>query len=223
MNPVGSVADFVSRLYSRFPRGWAGSPAKAPVFAALLTGMATAHANFYALVQFVGQQIYLQSTVGGFLDTWAADFFGTFLLRDSGEADASFLSRIRGGLLAPKNTRAAVARAAQISSGATPVIVEPWRGPDTFALGVDTFALGVAGAGRLGSLRMPYQAFVFLPGVSGSGATEGIALGVQPFALGAAQSGNYLQVGSQPSSVENILSAIDFVRPASVTVFVNFA
>lgn len=116
-----------------------------------------------------------------------------------------------------------MARAAQISSGATPVIVEPWRGPDTFALGVDTFALGVAGAGRLGSLRMPYQAFVFLPGVSGSGATEGIALGVQPVALGSTQSGNYLQVGSQPSSVENILGAIDLVRPASVTVFVNFA
>jgi hypothetical protein len=134
--------------------------------------MATAHANFYALVQFVGQQIYLQSAVGGFLDTWAADFFGTFLLRDSGEADASFLSRIRASLLAPKNTRAAVARAAQIASGQTPVIVEPWRGP-TPSLGVDTFALGVAGAGRLGSLRMPYQAFVFLPGVSGSGDGRG--------------------------------------------------
>ncbi len=223
MNPVGSVADFVSRLYSRFPRGWAGSPAKAPVFAALLTGMATAHANFYALVQFVGQQIYLQSAAGGFLDTWAADFFGTLLLRDSGEADVSFLSRIRSTLLAPKNTRAAVASAVQVASGQAPVIVEPWRGPDTFALGVDAFALGVAGSGRLGSLRTPYQAFVFLSGVSGSSSTGGIALGVQPFALGAAQSGNYLGDVIQSSSIGSILGAIDLVRPASVTVFVNFA
>lgn len=221
MNPIGSVADFVSRLRKRFPEGWAGNAVKAPIFAALLLGMATVHANFYALTQFVGQMVYLQSSTGGFLDTWAYDFFGTFLLRNPGEVDSSFLGRIKATIFAPTCTREAVIAAVENISGLTPVLVEPWRGPDTFALGVDTFALSVSGSGRLGSLTMPYQAFLYLPGVSGN--ASGMPLGVQPFALSSSASGNYLAETIQNVSIDNILSAVDRVRPIGTTVFVNFA
>lgn len=221
MNPVGSVSDFVSRLRGRFPRGWAGNAVKAPIFAALLLGMATAHANFYALTQFAGQMVYLQSSTGGWLDTWAYDFFGTFLLRNPGEIDASFLARIKSTLFAPTCTRESVITAVENISGLTPVLVEPWRGPDTFALGVDTFALGVSGSGRLGSLDMPYQAYLYLPGVSGN--ASGMPLGVQPFALSSTASGNYLGETVQDVSIDNILSTVNRVRPIGVTVFVNFA
>ena len=221
MNPIGSVADFISRIYKRFPSGWVGSPVNAPVFYALMTGLATAHANFYELVQFAGQMVYLQSSTGGWIDTWAYDFFGSFLLRNSGETDFSFINRMKSLLFAPTCTRDAIATAVQNISGLTPVLVEPWRGPDTFALNVDTFALGVAGAGRLGSLNLPFQAFVYLPGVSGQ--ESGMPLGVQPFALGVTGSGNYLESQSQNSTIEDLLSAINYVRPIGTTVFVNFA
>lgn len=221
MNPVGSVADFISRLYGRFPRGWVGSALKAPIFAALILGMATAHANFYALAQFAGQMVYLGSSTGGWVDTWAYDFFGVFLLRNPGEADLPYISRVKSSLFAPTCTRDAVITAIENASGLTPVLVEPWRGPDTFALNVDAFALGVPGVGRLGSTKMPYQAFVYLPGVSGR--ASGMPFGVQPFALGSTASGNYLGNTEQDFTITDILGAINRVRPVGVTVFVNFA
>lgn len=221
MNPIGSVADFVSRLRKRFPEGWAGNAVKAPIFAALLLGMATVHANFYALTQFVGQMVYLQSSTGGFLDTWAYDFFGATLLRNFGESDTSFLSRIRALLFVRTCTREAVISIVAEISGATPTLIEPWRGPDTFALGVDTFALGVAGAGRLGSLEMPYQAFLFVPSVSTN--ISGMALNVATMALNVSSSGNYLNDNvSGQISQEDVMNAVNLVRPIGVTVFADF-
>lgn len=221
MNPVGTVADFVARLRNRFPVGWAGSATKAPIFAALILGMATAHANFYALAQFAGQMIYVQSASGGWLDTWAYDFFGPYLLRNFGESGTSFLSRIKSLLFASTCTRDAVTGIVTKLTGVDPTLVEPWRGPDTFALGVDTFALGVAGEGRLGSTDMPFQAFLFIPSVASN--VGGMALDVNGMALDVSSSGNYLNDNASGlTSQKDVMNAVNLVRPIGVTVWADF-
>ena len=213
-NPVGSVADFVSRLRNRFPVGWAGSVLRAPVFSAVIFGMATVHANFYQLATFAGQMVYLQSSQGGWLDTWAYDFFGINLLRDPGESDGSFYNRVRVSLFRQTCTREAVTSIVTDLTGVVPTLIEPWRGLDTFALNETAFALN--GPGRLGALDKPFQALILVPGVASS--SGGLALNFSPL-----NADNYLGTDSSEAvSRDNILNAINLVRPAGVTVFVQF-
>lgn len=214
MNPIGSVADLVARLRGRFPAGWAGPASTAPVFAALILGMATAHADLYALAQFAGQMIYLQTAQGGWLDTWTYDFFGTTLLRNPGESDGAYFKRAQAALFRSTCTREAVISVVTDLTGAVPTLVEPWRGLDTFALDIDAFALN--GPGRLGALNRPYQAMLYVPGVSS--ATGGLALNISPL-----NAENYLGTDTSESDTrEDIFSALDLVRPIGVTLYVQF-
>ena len=177
---IGSVADMVSRLRAVMPVSWFpitapdAAVSATPILDALLSGVGQAWSFCYALTVFVRQQTRITTATGGFLEMICADLFGSVLKRGVGEVDAAFRSRIQANLLLPRATRSALAQTLSTLLSRAPSIFEPWRAADTGGYGGSLSAAAGGGGGygtpalALGSLSMPFQYLIAMPGTAGS-------------------------------------------------------
>ncbi len=164
---TGDILDMISRLKAVLPARW--FPDQTPILDAVLTGLASAWADLYALLAQVRLQSRIATTSGSFLDDASADFFGTTLQRHLLEPDAAFQTRITRELIRQRATRSAVVGVVSDLTGIVPVIFEAARTADTG--GYNTAALGYGVAGAWGSLALPFQVFITVARPP----TEGIA------------------------------------------------
>lgn len=130
---AGTQSDFLARIKSILPRWWGDDDT--PVLDGVLSAPSWALAFIYQLIGYVRLQTRLATATDGFLDLFAADFFGTALPRNPGEIDSAYRARIKASLFPPKNTRAALVQAIVQLTGIAPTIVEPQNPGDTSAFG----------------------------------------------------------------------------------------
>lgn len=161
MNPLALTTEQIQAyLVSKLPKGWFSSVATATgIIGAVLAGYAWAFGYVMGIAQFVALQIYLQTTSGGFLDLWAFDFLGTFVLRNEGEADISFRKRVSAYIFVPTVTKGAIVTLLSRLGFTTPVVREAFSPNDTAAFSA-TFYFGGGGNARFGSQGYPGQIFV---------------------------------------------------------------
>ncbi len=204
---AGTTADFAGRLRALLPSRW--FPDNAPVLTGLLTGLAQAFADLFALLSVVAAQTRLATASGVFLDLFAGDFFQFALLRRSGEQDGSYRARISRELLREKGTRAAVISVLTDLTGRAPVVFEPARPADTGGYGV---ALGYGAAGGYGSLEYPFQAFVtaFRPATTGVAGVAGYGVPLGGYGVGAVE---YAEL----STVEALVTDADIFAAVAAT------
>ena len=165
---VGDVADFVSRLRRVLPPRWFGD--RAPLTDALLGGFGVAWSAIYTLIGVVRAQARLLSSSGGFVDSFAQDFFGPALPRRSGEGDAGYIRRIGYALLRPRGTRSAMTTAMLQLTGQAAIVFEPARPSDTGGYRVGGVGYGVAGG--YGNLQLGYQSFLKVRRPHGAGIAQ---------------------------------------------------
>jgi len=219
VNPLSiTIAQIQSYLVSKLPKGWFSSVATSSgIIGAVLAGYAWAFGYVMEIAQFVALQIYLQTTSGGFLDLWAYDFFGTFVLRNVGESDVSFRNRVSAYILAPTVTKAAIVGILTRLGFTTPVVREAFSPLDTASFSGTSY-FGGGGNARFGSQSYPGQIFVEagLPSVStgGSVPTFGeVYYNTDPAYLTPAPSSNL--------SLANLYSVINFIRAAGILAWVK--
>lgn len=165
---TGDQPDLLKRLKALLPSNWFGdSPT---LVNATLQAYAYAGAFVFSLYVYAKQQTRITTATDGWLDMIAADFFGTGLIRPTGQSDMTYRSRILSNLLRERATHNAIVKALTDLTGRAPLVVELGRALDTGAYGY-LYGYGVRGA--YGSQWSgPYQAFVtaFRP-LAGSGYT----------------------------------------------------
>ncbi len=168
----GDQADMLARLRALLPNGWfSGS---SPVLDTVLSGLAWALAQVYALIAYARLQTRLATATDGFLDLIAFDFFGQTLPRKSQESDPSFRKRIQAQLLIEKGTRTGLIKSLTLLTGRAPLVFEPTRGQDTGYYDTPT-TMGYDVAGAYGEYDLNHQAFVIayrpttsgIPGIAG--------------------------------------------------------
>jgi len=174
----GDAADMARRMRQVLPRNWFGDTT--PVLNAALIGLGTAMASVYTLIQAVKQQSRLITASGSFIDSFAADFFGTSLLRWASEADGDYRIRVERALLCSRATRAAIGLALTELTGRTPTFFEPACTSDTG--GYTIGGCGYCVAGGWGNLNLPYQFFltVYRPQEAGIATLAGYGSGGIP-------------------------------------------
>jgi hypothetical protein len=144
-----------ARLRSALPPNW--FPDSAPVLTAVLQGFGAVFAAVYGLYLWALAQTRLATMTGWMIDIFALDFFGNWLARRPGEADAALRARIQLELWRERTTRHAVVKVLSDLVGHAPFVFEPAHPHDTGGYGI-AVAYGLAGG--FGSLELPYQFFV---------------------------------------------------------------
>lgn len=193
---TGDQNDFLARIRTLLPPWFASVT---PILDGLLTGLASALVPVYQLINYAALQMRLRTATDGWLDLIAADYLGPSFLRASGQSDSAFRNRILINILRERATRAAMMGVLIDLTGRTPSITEPMRPADVGGYSIGGVGYSTPGC-YYGSLDVPCWCFVRVLRPNGSG---GIA------------------VGSVPDS--DIYSAIESVRPAGVTVWVNIS
>jgi hypothetical protein len=162
---IGDQSNILGRLKALLPFRW--FPDSTPVLDALLSSAAWALSQVYSLIQYAKLQTRIATATDGFLDLISFDFFGNNLLRNLGELDAAFRTRILATLLRPKATRPGMIAVLTALTGRAPIIFEPARPLDTGAYGASICGYGAAGG--YGSLQLRAQAFIiaYRPAASG--------------------------------------------------------
>jgi hypothetical protein len=163
---TGDAQDCSSRVIATIPTRWFAD--SNPIRDAVINGAAYALALIYSILQYAKNQTRIATATDGFVDLISYDFFGSNLPRRTGEMDDPFRQRILSTLLREKATRKGMILALQTLTGRTPVVFEPARPAD--CIGYNAPSAGYSsGAGRYGSLKLPYQCFVtaFRPTTSG--------------------------------------------------------
>lgn len=157
---TGDQNDMVTRIKAVLPGRW--FPDLTPVLDALLSGLGQAAAWAYSLLGYAKTQTRIATATNGWLDLVAQDCFGTRLVRELGESDASLRARIFRELLRPRATRPALAKQIQDITGSPGWIFEPTRPSDTGCWGglLSYAGPGAAGVGGWGNLDLPFQTFV---------------------------------------------------------------
>jgi hypothetical protein len=162
---TGDLADIVSRLRAVLPKRWFGE--QIPNLSALLQCIATPWVWLYGTIDYVISQTRLITATEDWLDLIAHDYFGSQLVRISGETDVSYRARVQAALQREAATRSAVSSGLEALTGAWPIIFEPANCMDTGSYGVlsggsITVGTGLAYGlvGGWGSLNMPFQFFV---------------------------------------------------------------
>ena len=166
---IGTTADMAARIRAVLPAGWfpVSPPAPAssatPVLDGLLSALGAAWSFCFGLLCTTADQARLATATDAFLDMASQDFFGSFLPRQTGEADASFRARISAQLISQRGTRADASRAVEAVTTVVPFICEPQRALDcgaySSAMGARVaggFGYGVFGT-RYGSTEMRFQ------------------------------------------------------------------
>lgn len=220
---TGDKNDILSRLQSYLPRGWFGDWSEAPVVGALLAGTASVFAVTYTLVMFIWAQTRLATSSGGWIDLWAADFFGGNLPRKPNESDASYIARIQYTIFQQRATRPAMNRVLTQLTGRAPIIFEPNRPLDTGCLGANTGVNSFCGVARMGSIACTYSALItaFRPLVSGGSAGAAYCNAISISALNTPLSQSY--TGSLAAEISaatdaDIIAAINATRPVATNI-----
>ena len=203
---TGDVPDMLSRIKAALPTRW--FPDASPVLDAVLCGPAVAWSTLHTLLAFVRSQSRLATATGGFLDGFAADFFGGRLGRRSTETDDQYRPRVAAALLREHATRASLEAVLTDLTGRSPGIFEPARSADTGAYSGPALGYGVAGA--WGNLSMPFQVFVsaFRPPPAGITNVAGYGTG------GPLARASLAETGGQVSD-SDIYAAISSVMPTA--------
>ena len=211
---TGDKIDIATRLMSRMPPWF--SSASAGV-AAIFAGVASSFAQIYAMLAFVVAQMRMATTSGGFLDMFATDYFGTYVVRRIAQTDAAFLARIKALFFLQRNTRPGMIAALTILTGNAPKILELTNPGDTG--GYRTSVLFYGAAGAYGSALAPGQ--MFLTAYRPYGVSGAFIPGYRTAPAGYRAAGNYYgNVGGNGGVLDqDILDTINAVRPAGVTVW----
>lgn len=219
-SPTGGVDDIRARLRRLIPRTW--FPAIAPVFDAALHGVAWALNLAFDLIAFVKLQARLATATGGYLDFAARDFFGDGLQRFTGETDTAYRLRLRREVLRRRNTRQALKDVVRDLTGREPTLFEPFNTTDCGGWGTPALAYGVAGL--YGSENAPYEVWVKTTQPEGYGIPNRGGWGSEVGGWGV---GNFSFVGDDEitgaGQITDILAALEQVRAAGVTVYVEFS
>jgi hypothetical protein len=220
---TGDQSDIISRLRSYLPRGWFGDWSQAQNISALLSGIASVFAVLYTLIMFFKAQMRLGTSTGGWIDLWAADFFGGNLPRKPNESDASYIARIQYTIFQQKATRPAMIAVLTRLTGRTPIVFEPNRPLDTGCLGANTGVNSFCGVARMGSIAPIYGALitVYRPLVTGGSAGAAYCDAIQISALNAPTSQSYtgsLAAEVSAASDADIYAAINATRPVATNI-----
>ncbi|GAB3249238.1 hypothetical protein [Chitinimonas naiadis] len=218
---TGDQQDMLARLRAVLPTNWFGDTN--PIVTALLTGLASALAFCYSLLDYIRQQARLKTANEENLDIIAADFFGNGLIRKPDQTDSSYRNRIISNLFRDKATRTAIVRTLTDLTGRPPLIYEPRCPADTGAYSVPNSGYGVAGA--YGSLQMPYQALVVAYRPYGSGIPLIAGYGIPSGGYSSPSRAAYASIAQSITQIpdSDIYAAIDAVKPAGTIVWTRIS
>ncbi len=218
---TGTQSDVFARLKALLPR-WFGDTT--PILDAVLQGLAYAGSFVYSLWAYAKLQTRILTATDGWLDMIAADFFGTALLRQQNQSDASFRARIQINLIRERATRNGLIKVLTDLTGRAPTVVEPQRPADTGAYSAPNSGYGSAGA--YGSVLLPYQAFVtaYRPLSSGIPMIAGYGISTAAYST-PSQGGEYASQSMIQSQVQDsdIYAAIDSVKPVASTIWARIS
>ncbi|AJG19083.1 hypothetical protein [Cupriavidus basilensis] len=219
---TGDSDDILSRLKAYVPRGWFGGWAQAPIITAVLGGIASVLAVSYALIMFFWAQTRLQTSTGGWIDIWAADFLGGTLPRKPNELDSSYIARIQVAIFQKRATRPAMISVLTQLTGRAPIIFEPARPLDTGCFSAPT-SPGFFGVARFGSIACPFGALItaYRPLVAGgsAGAAYRNAAAWSAFSTPLSH-GSFGSLSEQTSVATDadILAAINATKPIATNI-----
>ncbi len=229
---TGDQTDAAARARGTLPGAWfpdtaAGAPSATPVLDGALAGPAWGWSWLYGLLGYVGDQHRIETSTDSNLDLIGGDYFGTGLLRRTGEADAAYRQRILANLLAPRGTRAAVIEVLTQLTGKPPTVFEPARPADTGAWGhiggPTVTGLGYNIAGGYGDLLLPAQFFVTVERPVGGGIAfaAGWNTGAAGWGVGSGpmEYASMAQIANEVTDAD-IYNAVNLSRPAGVTAWV---
>lgn len=167
MSTAETPAGFVGRLKSVLPPRWFADAT--PVLDGLLSGLGCVWTTIHTQLLAARSQVRLATAEGGFLDLFAADFFGRRFRRLAGQGDGGFRLAVARELVRERATRAGLVGALTDLTGFAPVVFEPSRPADTRAWGL---ASGYGVAGGWGSLALPFQCLVAARRPPGAGIVQ---------------------------------------------------
>lgn len=217
-------ADFEKRIKSTLPFRWFGDDSGNVVLNGVIAGLANGFAFISNLFDYAKLQTRIKTATDDWLDAISTDFFGTRLMRKTGQNDTSFRNRIIVNMFRERATRNAVKLVLEDLTGRTPVIFEPQRPLDTGAYGVSS-SLGYGLAGGYGSLLLDYQAFVTAYRPSGSGIPLVAGYGVSVGAYGTPSLIEYGSLDMITGAVTDaeIYEAVASVAPAGTILWTNIS
>ncbi len=203
---TGDTQDIYSRITQLLPSKWFGDMTvtdptvpvipNAPIIGGLVWSLASVLSQFYQTqYTYAALQIRIKTATDMWLDVIAWDWFRATLQRRQGQSDTSFRALILASVLRIRGNRQSVIQVLEDVTGRTPQVVEPNRPIDTGGYGAAGY--GYSAAGAYGSRLLS--------------ANVSFAIAYRPLA-------GTNQYGTQDS---DIYSAVNSVRPAGSTVFVQ--
>jgi hypothetical protein len=242
---TGDVADMVVRIKAVLPPRWFPEPnsdgsSNTPVLDGVLTGLAYAWAQVWALLQFTKLQGRIATATGSFLDIIAQDYLGSRIVRKPGQGDPSFRIRIMREIVRARATRPALIQVLLDLTGHAPIVFEPRWPPDTGGWGSLGMAVGtgleygsangtIPGAGGWGSLTLPFQLFVTAFRGSGGGIPNvggyyriGTGPATGGYGIGAIEWASLSMSGGQVTD-DDINAAIASVLPVATTAWTRIS
>jgi len=221
---VGDQNDMSARIQSVLPAGWFRFTD--PVLNGILAGLGNGWAWCYSNLAAVRAQGRLATAFGWGLDLYAQDFFGTALLRNPGEVDAAYQTRIAAALQPTGVTRAAILGKLR-ALGCTATAFEPRNPSDTGGWDTPYFGWDTTVGGWGDSLLAQAFITVTLPKGGGVANYAGVAdiAGNAQYAAGGWDTGN---LGwTDDSMITNQVTAADIyatiaaAKAEGVTVWVG--
>jgi hypothetical protein len=190
---TGDHDDMFGRLKGLLPAGWFTS-GQTPNLDALVHGIAALMSQVYAMVAYAMLQTRINTATDGWLDLYAADFFGSTYQRRPAQSDVSFRAQIMANLFRERGTRGGVIKLVQDMTGHTPTIIEMGMPSDT---GAYSRKGGYGRFGAYGSQSLPPGTFIVKAKRPDPGS---------------------LQAGTLDA---DILAGIDSVRPVTATAWIQ--
>lgn len=217
---TGDQQDQFQRIKALIPKWFSDDT---PVLDALLRGFAYAKSFVYGLIVYASLQTRIKTATDGWLDMIAADFFGSSLLRKSGQSDSSFRNRIIINLFRERATRNGLVRVLTDLTGRAPVVFEPQRPLDTGSYGGPLIGYGVAGG--YGSMMLPFQAFVTAYRPTSTGIPNVAGYGVSTGGYSRASQAEIASMNMIQGAVtdDDIYAAIFSVKPVGTTIWTRIA
>jgi hypothetical protein len=225
---TGSSFDIVNRVKGVIAKRWFSYVA--PYRDAILGGLADSAAWSYLLVGYARAQSRLATAYGVWLDIFAFDYLGRFLIRN-GRLDDAFRAVIKATVLQERVTRKGMVNAITAITGNAPTIFEPWNTRDTSAYSSPGHAgrtqapmMGYnVGKGGYGNMQLNNQVFIQVVRGSGSGVPGigGYGGNLAGYGVGATE---YIGPGSEMSGITDamIYDMINKTKPTGCTCWIQF-
>ncbi len=217
---TGDQNDIQGRINALMPFSWF-QPTVDTIEQGIIAAAANALAFIYSILAYVRLQTRIATATDGFLDLVAQDFFGTSVVRTSGQSDASFRATIQANLFLSLGTRAGVFAVVTGLSGHGPTFGLPERPGDTGGYGVPTSGYGVAGA--YGSMLLPYQFFVTVHRGSASPIPNIAGYGVSTMGYSVGSRGEYIDIVQFEGGISDaaLFAAVAAVLPIGYTAWMR--